>query len=48
VAGTLIIVLPRLSRFHSSLACSMVPSVSFARSGVHSKEAKPWRPSLAS
>ena len=48
VAGTLIITLGRAKRFYNPIACSIVPSVSSARSGVHSKETKPSRPLVVS
>ena len=48
VAGTLIITLGRASRDHSVVACSIVPAVSLARSGVHSTDTKPSGPPLAS
>ena len=45
VAGTLIITLGRASRCQSASACSIVAWVSSARSGVHSNETNPSRPS---
>src|SRR4051812_39220428 len=48
VAGTLIITLGRSSRPHRSSACAIVPSVSSARSGVHSNDTKPSPPSVSS
>ena len=48
VAGTLIIAFGRSMRPHSMIAWSIVAWVSSARSGVHSNEMKPSRPSLSS